>query len=72
MAEKSKYLNSGKHEHFTRAVEGHFFGGEDPRSLVDTTPIDGNAYGSNVDMPFDSRDTGVGYTPPSRAGHKTK
>lgn len=69
---RSKYLDIGKHDVFTRAVEGHFMNSEDPRHLVDTTPIDGSKYGSNEAFPFNTHDTGVNYVPPSRAGHKTK
>lgn len=68
----SKYIEGSKHAGFTRAVEGHFFRGEDPRRLVDTTPIDGSKYGSNEQMPFNTPDTGVNYVAPSRAGHKIK
>lgn len=72
MAERSKYLDIGKHADFTRAVEGHFFGNEDPRRLVDTTPIDGSKYGSNTGLPFNTPDSGVNYVPRERAGHKVK
>jgi hypothetical protein len=66
---KSPYIEASKHADFTRAVEGHFFGGEDPRRLVNASPGGDPARNNNVDFPFNT-DRGVNYVPDSEAGHK--
>jgi hypothetical protein len=66
---KSPYIEGSKHADFTRAVEGHFFGGEDPRRLVDAAPGGDPSRNNNVDQPFNT-EGGVNYAPRGDAGHK--
>jgi hypothetical protein len=66
---KSPYIEASKHADFTRAVEGHFFGGEDPRRLVDSSPTSASPKNQNSVDAMWPAEGGTNYTPPSKAGH---
>lgn len=68
----SEFIERSKHAQMTSAVEDHF-NTASPRTMPGAASgkgfnFGGDAQYNSVDMPFEAG-TGLGYIPPSQAGH---